>query len=89
MRDRPKRLTPSEYRKIAEDLIAAGPPRSALKFACSFCFESIPDDQSEPHTVAGPQVFICHECVARCVEIMGEDPEWREQQIEVLTRLRG
>jgi hypothetical protein len=60
---------------------------------CSFCGVSVdasPDqNRRKPQVVAGPEVFICRGCVAMCVEIMGEDPEWREGRIADLTRLRG
>jgi hypothetical protein len=35
--------------------------------------------------VAGPTVFICRECVGICVDLMSDDPEWRDKQIRVLS----
>lgn len=44
---------------------AAPAPKKALY--CSFCGK--PNDEVE-HLIAGPQVFICNECVELCVEII-------------------
>jgi hypothetical protein len=41
------------------------------KLACSFCGK---DADAVERLVAGPRVFICDGCVARCNEILGEHP---------------
>ena len=44
---------------------------------CSFCMK--PQSQAL-ELVAGPNVFICDECVALCVRlIIMSHPEWRER----------
>jgi ribosomal protein L24E len=53
---------------------------------CSFCGNIIPKG---PGTgVAGPEAFICRDCIGLCAEVMAQDPEWREQKIEALKELR-
>jgi ATP-dependent protease Clp ATPase subunit len=52
---------------------------------CSFCGK--PPSKVET-VIAGPGVFICNECVNVCVEILGADRKWCEQQIVNLRRLR-
>jgi ClpX C4-type zinc finger len=58
---------------------------------CSFCGEAIavpaPEDQPTL-AVAGPKAFICRDCVGLCIEVMSDDPAWREQQLAVLTKSR-
>ena len=41
------------------------------KLACSFCGK---DADAVERLVAGPRVFICDGCVARCNEILGAHP---------------
>lgn len=44
----------------------------AVKSKCSFCHK----DQDQVHRlIAGPNVFICDECVRLCVAILWEDVE--------------
>jgi ATP-dependent protease Clp ATPase subunit len=38
---------------------------------CSFCGK---DAQQAQHIIAGPNVFICNECVALCNEILASAP---------------
>jgi ATP-dependent Clp protease ATP-binding subunit ClpX len=55
---------------------------------CSFCGTKIPIS-AKGKVVAGPDVFICRDCVGLCIDVMADhDPEWREQKIETLTKLR-
>ena len=60
---------------------------------CSFCGKAITRPEKPgaeaPHppklVVAGPNVFICRDCVGMCITIMGEaDSEWRDEKIEHL-----
>jgi len=37
---------------------------------CSFC--TMPEDDARP-LIAGPGVFICDECVARCNELLNDE----------------
>jgi ClpX C4-type zinc finger protein len=54
---------------------------------CSFCGTRI-SISDKRKVVAGPNVFICRDCVGLCIELMAEaDPEWRDQKIEVLKKL--
>ena len=39
--------------------------------ACSFC------GQQSPEIIAGPNVYICFDCVERCVEIIRSTPTSR------------
>jgi hypothetical protein len=76
-----------DFRKMIDEQLAAGRAKSPLNLACSFCFDPIPHDRT---VIAGPDVFICRDCVAKCFAIVCEkEPEWREQQIEILTQSRG
>jgi ATP-dependent Clp protease ATP-binding subunit ClpX len=52
---------------------------------CSFCGKR---DSEVARLIAGPLVYICDQCVNSCIEILGSDDEWREDQIINLTRLR-
>lgn len=55
---------------------------------CSFCGTrfSISD---KGKVVAGPNVFICRDCVGLCLDVMAEDdPEYRDQRIEGLNALK-
>jgi ATP-dependent protease Clp ATPase subunit len=52
---------------------------------CSFCGLS---EQTVARLIAGPRVFICEGCVDKCIDILGEKPEWRDRQIANLERLR-
>lgn len=42
------------------------------QFRCSFCGKSKTEVR---RLIAGPQVFICDECVALCAEILQADSE--------------
>jgi hypothetical protein len=56
---------------------------------CSFCGTAIaapPPKGQPPLAVAGPEGFICRGCVGMCVEIMSVDPEWRDEQIAILSK---
>ncbi len=58
---------------------------------CSFCGNAIvapPAKDQPPLVVAGPEAFICRDCVGLRIEIMSVDPIWREQQLAVLTKAR-
>jgi len=51
---------------------------------CSFCGSEIALP-SRGGAVAGPEAFICRDCIGLCLEIIAqEDAEWREQKIELL-----
>ena len=54
---------------------------------CSFCAVAFQPDRGSG--VAGARVFICRDCVAICVQALAEeDPDWRDKQLETLTKLR-
>lgn len=57
---------------------------------CSFCGAAIARPiKGEPAlAVAGPDAFICRDCVGICIQVMASDTEWSKQQIAVLTRKR-
>ena len=72
---------------------------------CSLCGKSDRDKQvtnpalralgwtplrlAELNMVAGPEGFICGECVALAAyAVAGSNPEWRDQLIATLTKLR-
>ena len=42
-----------------------------LNLACSFCGRT---DEQVQRLIAGPQVFICDQCVATCNTILAEHP---------------
>ena len=44
-------------------------------YCCSFCGKSQHDVKK---MIAGPTVFICHECVDLCVEIIKEEKEMKK-----------
>ncbi|MGH6847000.1 MAG: ClpX C4-type zinc finger protein [Methylocella sp.] len=53
---------------------------------CTFCGRS--KDETK-HIVAGPGIAICDDCTAELMAIIAEsDAEWRDAQIERLTKLR-
>jgi ATP-dependent protease Clp ATPase subunit len=52
---------------------------------CPFCGKR---DSEVARLIAGPRVYICDKCVDACIEILGSDNDWRENQIVNLTRLR-
>ena len=47
------------------------PEAESATFRCSFCNKSQKDVK---RLIAGPDVFICDECVGLCVEIVTDDP---------------
>jgi len=55
----------------------ASPP-----LVCSFCAK----EQAEVRRlIAGPNVFICNECIELCIQIVAEEDEnWRERIIKML-----
>lgn len=60
------------------------PPRSGKLHRCSFCGKT--QDQVK-RLVAGPNVFICNECIELCEEILGDEdmmedeaPSWKTCQ---------
>jgi len=56
------------------------------KMHCSFCGQS---EKAVPRLIAGPRVFICEGCVDKCIVILGESAEWRDQQITRLEQMRA
>ena len=52
---------------------------------CSFCGKRANEVKQ---LIAGPNIFICDECVDVCIEILGADSRWREHQIVNLKRIR-
>jgi ATP-dependent Clp protease ATP-binding subunit ClpX len=52
---------------------------------CSFCGKSQHDVKK---LIAGPKVHICDECVDACIEILGSEREWCDQELANLRRLR-
>jgi ATP-dependent Clp protease ATP-binding subunit ClpX len=53
---------------------------------CSFCGET---EHTVERLIAGPRVFICETCVDKCVDILGDKPEWRDRQIARLEAMRS
>ena len=55
------------------------------KFLCSFCNKS---QEEVKKIIAGPNVYICNECVDLCVSIIGEDSlgEQKEDEGEILLK---
>jgi ClpX C4-type zinc finger protein len=53
---------------------------------CSFCGKS---QHEVARLIAGPKVHICDACVAACIEILGDDRPWCDDQIAALKRLRA
>ena len=53
---------------------------------CCFCKRSL--DQVT-HLIQGPELFICDICVDACIDTLAtKDADWRERQIDYLSRLR-
>jgi len=53
---------------------------------CSFCGKS---QHKVARLIAGPEVYICNECVELCIAILGAgERDWCDRQIDELTRLR-
>ncbi len=59
------------------------PPRTLY---CSFCGKS---QHEVVRLIAGPKVYICDTCVEACIETLGEDRQWCDDQIAALKRLRA
>jgi ATP-dependent protease Clp ATPase subunit len=56
------------------------------KLNCTFCKKS--QDEVAQLIVAGPEQAICDECVGYMVGFIAEkNKEWRDRQIEALTKL--
>jgi hypothetical protein len=52
---------------------------------CSFCGKS---EHAVNKLIAGPKVHICDECVDCCIEILGADRKWCDEEIANLEHLR-
>lgn len=60
-----------------------------VAIACSFCGTVLTKATAKDRVVAGPQVFICRDCVGLCIEIFGPtDAAWREEKIAALEGMR-
>ena len=54
-------------------------------FACSFCGTTATLEESRNRFVAGPQAFICRDCVELTIQIFaGQDQDWGERKIKDL-----
>jgi ATP-dependent Clp protease ATP-binding subunit ClpX len=49
---------------------AAGARKSTATLTCSFCGKH---QRQVKRLIAGPDVYICNECVDRCVEIIAKE----------------
>jgi len=49
---------------------ATGARKSTATLTCSFCGKS---QKQVNRLIAGPDVYICNECVDRCVEIIAKE----------------
>ncbi|HLJ71174.1 MAG TPA: ClpX C4-type zinc finger protein [Roseiarcus sp.] len=58
---------------------------------CSFCGVSATKDDARDKYIAGPNVFICRDCVDTMIEIFCEtDPEWGRRTMKRLAeRAKG
>jgi ATP-dependent Clp protease ATP-binding subunit ClpX len=56
---------------------------------CSFCGKTYSNHEAKGRMVAGPEVFICRDCVDICVQVFMEDAAWRDAKIQQLTDRRG
>ena len=62
---------------------------SVSRIECSFCGTEF-STRDTGKIVAGPNVFICRDCIGLCIEAVADkDPDWREQKIKALERLRN
>lgn len=75
----PKELGPEHIEALMatlseEDIQLTEGDSPASEPTCSFCGKAQPEVLQ---LIAGPQVFICNECVQLCVQIIStEHPEW-------------
>ena len=53
---------------------------------CSFCGGS---EHEVTRLIAGPRVYICESCVDKCITILADKPDWRDQQIARLEGMRA
>ena len=60
--------------------------RRFLPLRCSFCGKT---EHTVERLIAGPRAFICEACVDACVDILADQPEWRDRQISRLEGLRS
>ena len=57
---------------------------------CSFCGKSVPKEEAKDRFVAGPQAFICRDCVDLTIEIFGKkDSQSGERAIKALEAMRN
>ena len=52
---------------------------------CSFCGDS---EHEVTRLIAGPRVYICETCVDKCITILADKPDWRDQKIAQLEGMR-
>lgn len=67
-------MQPSPETSRVADLVVMmkGMPRDIQKLRCSFCNKTAADVRK---LIAGPSVFICDECVAKCNRILVENAD--------------
>jgi ATP-dependent Clp protease ATP-binding subunit ClpX len=53
---------------------------------CSFCGGS---EHEVTRLIAGPRVYICETCVDKCIVILADKPDWRDQKIAQLEGMRA
>jgi ATP-dependent protease Clp ATPase subunit len=54
---------------------------------CSFCGATVPANSGR--AVAGPNVFICWDCIGLCMEITNsENPKWFDEKVAAV-KLQG
>ncbi len=55
---------------------------------CSFCGTSFPHEEAKDRLVAGPEAFICRDCVEMTIDIFGTpNLEWRNRMIKLLSAM--
>jgi ATP-dependent protease Clp ATPase subunit len=63
-------------------LAEKGPDMSDI--TCSFCCKTYSNDEAKARMVAGPEVFICRDCVDICVQVFMKNAAWRDAKIQQL-----
>lgn len=57
------------------------PATTSTTVNCSFCCKAVTTG-GPSRMVAGPNVFICRDCIGLCIEIMAhEAPEWLDEKV--------
>jgi len=76
-------LTDSELEKAAEELEAKAKEKAPSFLSCSFCGQH---QSKVKKLIAGPNVYICDECIGLCVSILWEEDGIDQEVFDPFTK---